>query len=172
MVTIVSGTNRANNQTLNFVKHYQKLLKENHIESQILDLSTLPQDFLYTALYGLENKEFNQILEQYIFNAAHLVVISPEYNGSYPGILKAFIDGWNPKKLNGQKVALMGVASGRQGNSRGMDHLTNVFNYLNLAIVPLKIPVSQIFALVDENGNVQNEELDLLIHKQIKMLVN
>jgi NAD(P)H-dependent FMN reductase len=171
MVTIISGTNRANNQSIKFAKHYQNLLKDYSVESQILDLSDLPHDFLFTALYGNVNEKFNAITEKYIYNASKIVIVSPEYNGSYPGIVKAFIDGWNPKKLSGQKVALVGVASGRQGNMRGMDQLSNVMNYLQLTVVPKKVAISQVHLLSNEQGFNPTEEINNFLHTQINMLL-
>lgn len=171
MVTIISGTNRANNQSVKFAKYYQSLLKDYSVDCQLLDLSDLPKDFLFTALYGNVNEDFNALTEKYIYNASKIVIVSPEYNGSYPGIVKAFIDGWNPKKLSGQKVALVGVASGRQGNMRGMDQLTNVMNYLQLTVVPKKIAISQVGLISNADGFNPTDELKNNFHTQIKMLL-
>ena len=172
MYTIVSGTNRKKSNTLNIAKQYAELLSQNNIPNQLLNLADLPKDFIFSALYGEFNADFNTILEQYIFNVDGLIIISPEYNGSYPGVLKAFIDGWSPKKLNVKKAALVGVASGRQGNSRGMDHLTNVLNYLNISVIPFKIPISKVTEVIDENGTITDEELKNAIKKQINLLIS
>jgi len=170
MITIISGTNRDNNQTIKVANHYGKLLKEKNIDFKILDLSTLPKDFIFTALYGVKNEAFENILQEYIYGSSKLVVVSPEYNGSYPGIVKAFIDGWNPKETPGKKAALVGVASGRQGNARGMDHLTNVLNYLNINVIPLKVPIGAIYGHLNEKGEFTSDEINLLFNKQIDLL--
>ncbi len=171
MYTIISGTNRKNSMTLKVAKEYAKLLSEFDIPNQLLDLSDLPQDFIFSALYGESNPEFSNILDEYILSVEGLIIVSPEYNGSYPGILKAFIDGWNPKKLNVKKAALVGVSSGRQGNSRGIDQLTNVLNYLAFVVAPFKIPVSKVTTVLDENGNITDEELKNAIKKQIIQII-
>lgn len=171
MITLISGTNRANNQTLNFANFYLKLLKEKNVEAQLLDLASLPHDFIFSALYGVKNQQFEELMQQYIYGVDKLVILSPEYNGSYPGVLKAFIDGWNPKSLSGQKAALVGVASGRQGNSRGMDQLSDVLNYLGITIVPLKIPIAQIHQYLSTGELSLSPELNQLIEKQLKSLI-
>lgn len=170
MITIISGTNRQGSKTFLMAQNYLKLLKKAGKEAQILDLSTLPTDFLFSSLYGKVNDAFNDLMDKYIFNAEALVIISPEYNGSYAGIVKAFIDGWNPKQLSGQPVAMVGVASGRQGNARGMDHLADVMNYLGLVVVPLKIPVSKIYEVIDGDGNLVDGEVQNLLEAQILSL--
>lgn len=172
MYTIISGTNRKNSYTQKIALQYAELLQQNNISSNVLDLSTLPKDFIFSALYGDYHVEFDNIIEKYISNAEGLIVISPEYNGSYPGILKAFIDGWNPKKLNVKKAALVGVSSGRQGNARGMDHLTNVLNYLGITVIPFKIPISKVASVIDENGIITDEEHKIAIKKQIAQLIS
>ena len=130
------------------------------------------KDFIFSALYGEVNPDFELLLEKYIYNTSGLIVISPEYNGSYPGILKAFIDGWSPKKLGTKKAALVGVSSGRQGNARGLDHLTNVLNYLGFIVAPFKIPISKVGSTIDENGILIDEELKTAIRKQINQLIS
>lgn len=171
MITLIAGTNRKNNVSLQVAKEYSSLLTDQKIENQVFDLSELPNDFIFSALYGEQNTDFNQLLEQKIYKSSAIVIVSPEYNGSYPGVLKAFIDGWDRKQLNEQKVALVGVASGRQGNSRGMDHLTNVLNYLELNVIPFKIPISQVYNIVSKEGEITNIETIDAIKKQITLLV-
>lgn len=172
MITIISGTNRENNLTLKIAKEYQNALTKQEKNSQILDFQDLPRDFIFSALYGKTNAQFNEIIKKYVFDASALVIVSPEYNGSYPGILKAFIDGWDPRKLSNQKVGLIGVASGRQGNSRGMDHLSGVLNYLGLMVVPVLIPISKINTILNEKGNIDDPETTKIINKQINQLVS
>ena len=114
MITIIAGTNRKNSVTLKVARYYEKLLKQRGENCQVLDLAKLPKDFVFSSLYGQENLDFVQITEQFIFTPSKLIVVTPEYNGSFPGIMKSFIDGWNPKKVSGKWVALVGVSSGRQ----------------------------------------------------------
>lgn len=170
MITVISGTNREGSKTFLMAKSYIKLLEKAGKDCQLLDLSTLPTDFLFSSLYGKVNGAFSDLMDQYIFGADAFVIISPEYNGSYAGIVKAFIDGWDPKKLSGQAVAMVGVASGRQGNARGMDHLADVMNYLGLVVVPAKIPVSKIYEVLDADGNLVDGEIQQLLEKQILSL--
>ena len=132
-----------------------------------MDLGDLPSDFIFSALYGHQNDQFNAIVNDKIVKATGLVIISPEYNGSYPGVLKAFIDGWDRKFLFNKRVALVGVASGRQGNARGMDHLTNVLNYLEMNVIPFKLPISKVHEEFNEEGQLTNEETVKALQKQI-----
>lgn len=170
MITIISGTNREKNETIRVSKYYAKKLSALGIENQVLDLQDLPNDFLFSGLYGKKNEAFTSIVEKYVLNADKLVIVSPEYNGSFPGILKAFIEGWDPKRTPEKWAALVGVAAGRQGNSRGMDDLTNVLNYLQINVIPVKIPISQIYKHFNNEGDMEDEELNKLLEKQIGLI--
>lgn len=171
MISIIAGTNRKNSETLRVAKYYKKVLESRGEEGQVLSLADLPKDFLFSALYGEQNEAFNQIVEQYIFSVDKMIIVTPEYNGSFPGIMKAFIEGWNPKKVPGKWAALVGVASGRQGNSRGMDDLTNVLNYLKINVVPVKPPMSQIYNLLNSEGDIVDYQMNDLINLQLDLLI-
>jgi len=170
MITIISGTNRLNNETLRVSNYYSRKLTEKGIENQVLDLCGLPEDFIYNGLYGKTNEAFYDIVNKYVLNIDKIVIVSPEYNGSFPGVLKCFIEGWNPKVTPGKWVALVGVAAGRQGNSRGMDDLTNILNYLKMNVVPVKIPISEIYRHFNEKGDIEDVEINDLLNMQIGLL--
>ena len=171
MITIVAGTNRKNSVTLKVAQYYEKLLNEKGKSCQVLDLAKLPEDFVFSSLYGEQNSRFLKITQQYIFEPSKLIVVTPEYNGSFPGIMKSFIDGWDPRKGSGKWVALAGVSSGRQGNARGMDDLTNIFNYLKINVIPVKPPLSQISTLLNEKGEVSDDGMNDLIQLQLDLLL-
>ena len=63
---------------------------------------------------------------------------------------------------------MIGLASGRAGNLRGMEHLTGVMNYLGCVIMPNKLPVSQLEKIIDEKGEITDKESLSTIKKQIK----
>ncbi len=171
MISIIAGTNRKNSETLRVAKYYQKLIEDRGEVCQVLNLADLPKDFLFSALYGEKNEGFESIVEQFVYSVDKIVIATPEYNGSFPGIMKAFIEGWMPKKVPNKWAALVGVASGRQGNSRGMDDLTNVLHYLKINVVPVKPPMSQIYNLLDAEGNVKDPGMNDMINLQLDLLL-
>jgi chromate reductase, NAD(P)H dehydrogenase (quinone) len=48
----------------------------------------------------------------------------------------------------------VGVATGRGGNMRGMDHLVGIFHYLRSDVYFDKIPVSQVHHQLDDEGQL------------------
>jgi NAD(P)H-dependent FMN reductase len=104
--------------------------------------------------------------------ANKFLIILPEYNGGIPGVLKMFLDACSVREISktfdGKKVAMVGLASGRAGNLRGMDHLTAVMNYLGCIVMPNKLPISGLEKMIDKNGQIIDPEMLDAIKKQVK----
>jgi chromate reductase len=167
-ITIISATNREDSHTEKIANHYQNLLNTKNIASRVLSLKQLPDHFLYTDLYGKRSKEFQNIINEYIENQHKFIFVSPEYNGSYAGVLKLFLDAVPPKIWMDNKACLVGVATGRAGNLRGMEHLTNVLNYLKVNVYHNKLPISRVDTLINNQGLIQDEETKKVIDLQLE----
>lgn len=170
MITIISATKRVGNLSSVFARKCAEILEERGEMINLLELDDLPDQISLNSLYEFENSSFTSIAKQYIVPANKFLFIVPEYNGSIPGILKLFIDAVEPKNYYGKKAALVGVSAGRAGNLRGMDHLADILNYLQVAVMPQKLPISKIHELVSEERitdeltlNELNKQMDLLI---------
>lgn len=157
MITVICGTHRPKNQTLSVVNRYFEILEKMGQEVKILQMDELPEDFLISNTFGKRTHGMEDIIHEKIVAADKLVIVSPEYNGSYPGLFKAFLDAVKPHVWRGKKVALVGVASGRAGNLRGMDHLTDVMHHLRAEVFSLKVPISQLDALMNDQGMMVDE---------------
>ncbi len=148
-ILLISATNRKGSLSLVIATYYANILKERGIKVNLLSLEELPKDFTSTALYEQQGKSdaFNK-LKTLIEQSQRMIWIVPEYNCSFPGVFKAFIDGLplNNKKniLKGKKVAFVGVSRGLGGCRSGLDHLTIIGNYLDMQVLPKKIYLSGI----------------------------
>ncbi len=144
MYVIISGTNRKDSFTLRVAELYQQLLKEKNTEASILSL---------VGLNVLERTpEIVRLEQNYLIAAEKFIFISPEYNGSIPGVLKCLIDVTDYRTVwPGKKALLTGVSRGRAGNLRGMDHLTGILHYTRTMVHPNKLPISVVDTLFTEN---------------------
>jgi NAD(P)H-dependent FMN reductase len=167
MITIFSATNRSDSNTELVAKNYKKLTEYQGIEAQVYSFRDLPKDFLLAENYGDSPESFSQVLKEMILPVDRFVFVIPEYNGSYPGITKLFLDTIKPSVWQGKKAALVGVATGRAGNLRGMDHLAAVLNYLKMEVYSQKIPLSSVHQHLNESGEIAFEEYNDLLSKQI-----
>ena len=172
MTLIISGTNRPNSNTYKLAKYYQKTLTEKGLTTDFLSLSDLPETLITSDLYGQRSEAFQKIQDR-ITKAQKFLFVIPEYNGSFPGILKLFIDACKfPDSFSDKKVALVGNSTGKYGNVRGIDHFTGICNYINLNVLPLKIHIPAIHHELDENGDLFKEETIKFTHGQMDKFIN
>ena len=159
MITIISATDRPGSNTLKIAKIYSEILTEKNITHHLLSLENMP---------GLDrNDAFIEMESIYLKPAQKFIFISPEYNGSYAGILKLMIDKsdiagcWHHKK-----ALLTGVATGRAGNLRGMEHLSGTLLYLKMLVHHNRLPISQVDKLLDVTGKLNDVDTEKVIRQQ------
>jgi NAD(P)H-dependent FMN reductase len=147
MYCIISGTNRPHSNTIRVARQYQVLLEQRGVKAVLLSLE---------KLNVLErNPEFEKIEAEILIPTKKFIFISPEYNGSIPGVLKCVFDISDvPRTWWNKKALLTGVSTGRAGNLRGMDDLTDILHYLKVVVHPNKLPISAVAGLMDENGEM------------------
>jgi chromate reductase len=160
MITIISGTNRKQSNTIKIAREYQLILQEKGFEAGIFSLEDV--DLLeYTP-------SFEKIENEILIPTTHFIIISPEYNGSFPGVLKMLFDNSRSHEIWFHKKALLtGVASGRAGNLRGMDHLADVLNYLKITVHPNKLPISVVNSVVNIDGKIIDKNTLKVINQQL-----
>lgn len=167
-IGLVIGTNRKNAMTAELASFYEKQLEGRGVKSIILNLEKLPKDFAFSALYDLQgtNKAFNTY-QEYIDSLDKIIFVVPEYNGSFPGVTKVFLDGLRyPDTMNDKKVALVGVASGVQGNAVGISHLSDVLSYMGANVLGLKVKLGSIYDHFD-GKSFSHEKYEEFINTQI-----
>ncbi|MGE5533427.1 MAG: NADPH-dependent FMN reductase [Bacillota bacterium] len=110
-----------------------------------------------------------------IKNADALLIATPEYNYSIPGVLKNAIDWASRPKLDtpleGKPVAIMSASSGRFGGARAQYHLRQTFVFLNMYSVNRpEVMLSDAAQHVDERGRLTNEQTRQLIKELLESL--
>ena len=172
MITIVSATNRPDSNTLKIALEYQRLLKEKGHTASLLNLENLPASVMSGLIFDEADAAFDAVQEEYLFPAKKFIFITTEYNGSIPGVLKIMIDVSNIKKAyHGKKAMLVGVATGRAGNLRGMDHLTGVLNHLKMSVYWNKLPISKVSEELDASGQLFKAPTLKAVHHQIEEFI-
>ena len=161
MITIISGSNREDNNTKKVALEYQRLLRERNVTTQLLALDEIN--------LTERNDTFIKIENEFLKPAEKFIIIMPEYNGSYPGILKLMIDNTDVAHVWWfKKVLLTGVSTGRAGNLRGMEHLGGSLLHMKMMVHYNRLPISMVDKLMTGDGqfsdrvtlNVINAQLD------------
>lgn len=170
MINIIVGTNRPDSNSATIAAAYLRFLREEGIDSHVIDLAKVPQDFISTDMYGQRSEWMKSLIERSIAPAEKLVFIIPEYNGGFPGVLKAFVDCIEPKYFHGKKAGLVGLSSGHAGSLRGMDQFSNVLNYLRVNVLHAKPKLSYIEKSVTAQSISDERSLQLIKEHVILML--
>jgi NAD(P)H-dependent FMN reductase len=146
MITIISGSNRDDNNTKKVAFEYQRFLAQKNITANVFSLDEINST--------LRNDSFIQSENEVLVPTEKFIIIMPEYNGSYPGILKLMMDNTDIKKVWWyKKVLLTGVSTGRAGNLRGMEHLTGVLLHMRMQVHYNRLPISVVDKLMDDQDH-------------------
>ncbi|MFT3747852.1 MAG: NAD(P)H-dependent oxidoreductase [Agriterribacter sp.] len=158
--TIISGTNRPGSNTIRVARQYENILKAKGIEPKFITLENLDVINRSEALVKLE--------KEVLIPTTKFIFVTPEYNGSFPGVLKAMMDNTTIEKVWwGKKALLTGVSTGRAGNLRGMEHLTGVLHYLKMHVYHNKLPISVVNKLFNTDYNIEDPATLRAINDQL-----
>lgn len=139
--------------------------------SHLLSLADLSADFISSEMYKSGSETFQPYQER-VFATEKFLFVIPEYNGSFPGILKTFVDACKfPDSFFNKKAALVGLSSGKYGNIRGVDHFTGVCHYVRLNVLPLRIHIPHIFQEFDSDGKLYKEDTVRFTDEQIEEFI-
>jgi len=132
MITVIAGTNRAGSNSLKVASAVVRMYESLGEDVRLLDLAGMPAGVLDPGVYRSKPEGFERDFVEPVLKADGLVLVVPEYNGSYPGVLKLFIDLLPfPEAFDGRPVAYIGLSAGRSGGVRPVEHLQQVFAYRN-----------------------------------------
>ncbi len=158
MIVLISGTNRPANNTRHVAQMLETLLQKAGQEVFLVDLEQLPPDLFSPASYARKPAAFAPIQEA-ILNADGILTVVPEYNGSFPGALKYFIDLLQfPNSLAGKPAAFVGLAAGRWGGLRAVEQLEMVFQHRLAHLYGRRVFLPCISDLLDEHGDLTDAE--------------
>ena len=115
----------------------------------------------------LKNPNLNlfSLFKMQLQNADGIVIVIPEYNGSYPGALKYFIDMLTyPDSFEKRPVAFVGISSNPWGAIRPVEHMQGVWGYRNAFMFNERVFIPKIWGELDEKGRVKEGMVrDLLL---------
>ena len=174
MIAVVSGSNRRNNSTRPFAQLVTDLIAAEGEASTLIDLEHLPGDILHADMYAPNDHAFLSGAEATLKASAAWFFVYPEYNGSFPGALKLFVDALSVRDyagtFAGKRAALIGTASGRSGNIRGIDHFGAVLMHMGTWVLPKGLPISGIDALLTD-GRVTDAATVDTVRKYVQSML-
>ena len=166
MIIIISGTNRPGSNTRKVTAHVEAAYKALGVKTELLDLAQLPPEIFSPASYAEKPAAFKKFTDA-ILASDGLVIVTPEYNGSVPGILKYFIDMLPfPESFEQRPVCFVGLAMGIWGALRPVEQLQAIFGYRNAFIFPELVFMPGIGKLLNEAGQFTRPDLEKRLKNQ------
>ncbi len=167
-----AGSLRKGSYNKSLLRAAQELMPEN-ARLEIFDLEGIPlfnQDF---ERYPPDTvKEFKAKIR----GADAILIATPEYNHSVPGVLKNAIDWasrpYGDNSFDDKPVALMSASPGMLGGARAQYPLRLVLSALNMH--PITYPevfVAHADEKIDEKGNLADQEVREIIRELLERLV-
>ena len=150
-IPVILGTVRKGRASENVAKFvFEQLKKRDGIETELIDIRELnfPAN---DAGEQIKDAKFSAACER----ADGLVVVTPEYNHGYPGMLKHVLDS-NLKEYIHKAVGICGVSAGGFGGTRVIESLLPVMRELGLVTIFWDGNFSGAQQLFDDAGNMKD----------------
>jgi NAD(P)H-dependent FMN reductase len=159
MMTLLVGTNRPGSNTRKVARQIEEIYKQLQVPLKVVDLAELPPEIFAPTSYGEKPAAFAPFSDA-ILKSTGLIIVTPEYNGGIPGILKYFIDMLKfPESFHHRPVCFVGLAAGMWGALRPVEQLQQIFGYRNAYIFPERVFLPLVGNSLDGEGKLSNAEI-------------
>jgi chromate reductase, NAD(P)H dehydrogenase (quinone) len=166
MIVIISGTNRPGSNTRKVTARVEASYKSLGVKAHLLDLAEMPPEIFAPASYAEKPAGFSKFTDA-ILASEGLAIVTPEYNGGIPGVLKYFIDMLPfPESFEQRPVCFVGLAAGIWGALRPVEQLQAIFGYRNALIYPERVFMPGINKSLDAAGHFSNPDLEKRLDSQ------
>lgn len=145
-IPVILGTGREGRASEAAAKFVLKQAEAAGLETELIDVKDLPSPT--TARVSMENFDAGEIGEK-MKRADAYIIVSPEYNHSFPGELKIFIDHFYDE-YDKKAVGICATSMGGGGGLRMIESLRIVFGALNVAVPKRTVQFPHIQDGVDE----------------------
>lgn len=171
MIEIVIGTMRPGAYSRKAGETVFEIYKSLGVEVGLIDLKDLSPEVFKPEAYEDRPRALGGFSDR-LLAAKGVVIVTPEYNSSLPGVLKHFIDLWKFPDTFKRKFALVGVSNGHWGGIRALEHLTSLLINRGANLYPEKVFLPNCEELFDESGKLKDEKTKAKLEKQAKNFVD
>ena len=159
-IVCISGTNRPDNYTARALAIVVDALRQSQADPVVFDARTLS-----LAFPGHPDTGDGERLRTAVAAAPGVILATPEYHGSFCAMTKLIIENLGfPSVLAGKPVALVGVAAGRIGAIKALEHLKSVCAHIGALVVPgAAVSVAGVQQMFDAQGRCTNADVEALL---------
>ena len=99
-------------------------------------------------------------LRREVKQAQGIILGTPEYHGSFSGVLKNALDMMGFGEFSGKMIGLVGVSGGTMGATNALNSLRTIGRSLHAWLIPEQVSISEAWKAFDESGKLKNPDLD------------
>lgn len=155
-VAAVLGTARDGNYTRHALALVVGELRRREVAVTLLDAAALT-----LALPGAGDSPDGSTLREVVQGADAVILATPEYHGSFSAAMKLVIENLGfPSALAGKPIALLGVAAGRIGAIKSLEHLRSVASHVGAIVLPGPVSVARVRDVFDAEGRCTDDAVE------------
>lgn len=171
-IKVILGSTREGRSSDKIAQYIEKVLAQRtDIKIELIDLRDYNLDFLSDETPPARRTTIVDPLVQRwsatVKDADAFIIVVPEYNAGYPGVLKNALDSLYTE-WNGKSVGFVGYSGGPSGGTSVVSQLRAVTTALKMVSVSSQINIPTIWKAFDDKGNL----IDITIAKQLDTMVN
>jgi NAD(P)H-dependent FMN reductase len=154
-IVTISGSARQGNYTGKALAVAQAELRQmKEVTLTTIDPATLKLAIPGSTMDDSDSKRFQELVAA----ADGVILATPEYHGSFSSLVKLTIENMGfPSALKEKPVGLVGVAGGRIGAVKSLEHLRSVCSHIGALVLPRSVSVAGVQSKFDKQGNCLDE---------------
>jgi NAD(P)H-dependent FMN reductase len=165
-IPIILGTARRGRKSENAARFvFEQTKKRADIETELIDVRNLPMK-LDDAGEQMKDPTFSATIER----CDGLIIVTPEYNHGYPGLLKHALD-MNLEEYIHKAVGICGVSAGPFGGTRVIEGLLPVMRELGLVTIFWDVNFGNVEKLFDDQENLLDQNYVRRLDKFLNELI-
>jgi NAD(P)H-dependent FMN reductase len=175
-IKMILGSTRKGRSSEKIAAALQKMAnKRTDVSIEIIDLRDYPLPFLNDEVSPKSRK--GSITDpavkkwsEKIADSPAFIIIVPEYNAGYPGVLKNALDSLY-KEWNNKPVAFVGFSGGSSGGTKAVAQLRQVVDELQMIPVDIAIHIPAAWKALDKDGNLVDQTIDSTLNMMLDQLI-
>ncbi len=165
-IPVILGTARKGRASEHAARLFAELLNRRAgIVSQVIDIGTIPMP-VDDAGESIKDPTFARAMTE----ADGLVIVSPEYNHSFPGLLKHVLDSCLSEYIH-KAVGIVGVSAAPFGGARVIQNLLPVMREIGLSTIFWDVNIGSVASVFSEDGRLRDDAVVRRSERFIKELV-